>query len=536
MKNISRFLSFIVLLSISTATYAQKPIKIYPKVHSGDGKNKPFDKEYDLLIPYDKKDTVFSVLLYKHKGKRSFLKSLAKEKDGEIKVANLKSGWEKIADTNFLRVELHYNEEVDPMYTLLKPSKSYSFIIFRGFLSSGSTRIIDELRNEYNNSQNHVIADSGAAYNAYVTERKRQYKKNKIITYDLDFKKYIIFYTKTLQPLEDKLSTSKKTDNIFKVPCKGERLFSDDCVGNLLKLFNGNGCIKLPVKCVDTCNFLSLILSLKKLTCKNDSFFVKGRLTLSSLGLADTIDIEKYPARKSNIETNISDLQKLKKLSEQLQLQLSGAACKEYIDCLSSIELTIDSQLESLQIASNNVTEVISGQDKVNGSALNSRLFKDYDLSETDSYIYDFKARNQMAITPVFGYAYYGFQKGFGGFTPYLGFQVNFQGVNRDDPYNQIKKKTAWQRLCFTTAWTIVAMEEKDKRDDLFDKSSLITALGFKLGHIVMLNAGGLWFKKLDPNPLITSKKIAVVPVVAVSLNLEINELLNGFTKLIPKK
>lgn len=69
-------------------------------------------------------------------------------------------------------------------------------------------------------------------------------------------------------------------------------------------------------------------------------------------------------------------------------------------------------------------------------------------------------------------------------------------------------------------------MEEVNKRDDLFDKSSLIICLGFKLGHIVMLNAGGLWFKKEDPNTIITSKKIATTPVVALSLNLEINELL----------
>jgi hypothetical protein len=141
-----------------------------------------------------------------------------------------------------------------------------------------------------------------------------------------------------------------------------------------------------------------------------------------------------------------------------------------------------------------------------------------------------------MAITPVFGYAFYGFQKGFSGFTPYLGFQVNFQGMNRNDPFNQIKRKTIWQRTCFTTAWTLTSVQEVNKRDDLFDKSSLITALGYKLSHVMMLNAGVLWFKKENPNVLITDKSVAATPVLSLSLNLEIEKLLNGFTKLIPKK
>ena len=534
MKNIFRFLFFIVLLCVSTVIYAQKPIPQYPKVYLGDGKNKPFDKEYDLLIPYDKPDTVFSVLLYKHKGNKSFSNSLIKEKPGKIKTVELVKNWEKIKDTNYLSIQLRYKEK-EKMYTLLKPSKSYSFIIFRG-LTSGSKRIIAALRNEYNSTAGHIIALNGSAYKEFLNQRDRQEKENKIITYSINFQDYIDFYTSTLRPLEDNLSSYKNIDKNFNVPCNGEQLFADECIGDLLKLFNGNGCVSVPVKCIDTCNLLSLILSLEKLNCKNKLQFINGQATFASLELTSPLNINKYIARKSNIETNISDLLKLKKLTEQLLLQLNGTACKEYIDCLKSFKLTINTLIESLNSASSNVTTILTQQEQINTETLNSSLFIDYDITTADSYVYNFKARNEMAITPVFGYAYYGFQKGFGGFTPYMGFQVNFQGVNRDDPFNQIKRKTVWQRLCFTTAWTLVAMEEKNKRDDLFDKSSLITCLGFKLGHIVMLNAGGLWFKQEDPNPIVTNKKIAVTPVIALSLNLEVDKLLNGFSKLIPKK
>ncbi|HMG68771.1 MAG TPA: hypothetical protein VK588_13825, partial [Chitinophagaceae bacterium] len=73
------------------------------------------------------------------------------------------------------------------------------------------------------------------------------------------------------------------------------------------------------------------------------------------------------------------------------------------------------------------------------------------------------------------------------------------------------------------------------KRTDFFgNSSSLITAFGFKLNHVFMLNYGALWFKEINPNPFITDKKLKATPSLSLSINLAIRDLLNGFTTLIP--
>jgi len=538
MRNILRYFIVIVLFLISVKVSAQEPIQIYPKVNLGDGKNKPFDKEYDLMIPFTKEGTVYYVYLYKHRGNKSFSRSLDKEKLGHIKASQPEWEWDKLNDTTYLKVKMRYDENNDSIYTLLKPSRSYSLIIFNG-LTPGSKKIIDALGSEYKKTGSILNDTSGTAFKEYLKQYDRQKKKNKITTYKTSFKEYIDFYIDKLRPLEDSLTKSIKTDTAFKVSCERGPLFDDSCIGSLLKLFNGEGCLKVPVKCIDTCNVLNLILSLKKLTCENLLDYANGRITLAGLGLIKQSEypaMTKYSIRKSNIGLNISDLLKLKNALQQILLQLTGSDCKEDIQCLKSIEKTLADIVKTVNHAGENIGKILKFQEDIESEKLTSRLFIDYDVTGMNTYIYNFQARNEMAITPVFGYAYYGFQKGFGGFTPYLGFQVNFQGLNRDDPFNQIHRKTVLQRLCFTTAWTLTGMEESNKRYDLFDKSSLITCLGFKLGHVAMINAGGLWFKREDPNPLITSKKVAITPVIALSLNLEVDKLLNGFSKLIPKK
>jgi len=161
--------------------------------------------------------------------------------------------------------------------------------------------------------------------------------------------------------------------------------------------------------------------------------------------------------------------------------------------------------------------------------------FQNIDVYSTGSYIMDFQTRSAIYITPVFGYAAYGFQKNFVDFSPYLGFQINFKPIASKIPFSLIKPIDLLQRFCFTTAWTIKSVSYPGKRQDFFGNStSLITAVGYKFGHYFMFNAGTLWFKELNPNPILTDKKIVCTPLAALSVNFSVSQLLNGFTNLIP--
>ena len=510
----------------------------HPKVYYGDGKNKPFDKEYDLMIPYAQQQSIDTIFLYRHKGNKGLLESFKKEKNGVLKTSIIKGSWEKLRDTNFLKLELRYNEDKKAPYSLLKPGGTYSIIAVMG-IDLGSQSLIKALGSEYKKN-NGSISDTGIAFKNYKKQRKIQNTTPPgIVTYSTNFDDYKSFYIDELRPLEDSLASYIVIEKGGKENCKDKEkeLISSKCLGVLLKNFNGEGCIAVPVKCIDTCTMLNLILSLQNFKCKDSLDFIRGKFILTNI-LSEKLHLsdDKYAGRKTNVEINIADLTKLINLIRQIRLQLKGDECKESLECLIEIENLLLHLIKSLVHSGKQIDTVVKWQNEIKKVIVDSELFSDYSIANANTYIYNFQARNEMAITPVFGYAYYGFQSGFNGFTPYLGFQINFQGVNREDPFNQIHRKTVWQRMCLTTAWTLTAIEEKNKRYDLFNKSSLITAIGYKFSHIVMFNAGALWFRQEDADPLVTKKKMAVSPVLSISVNMEIDKLLNGFSKLIPIK
>lgn len=525
-------LILVFILLVYFQTNAQ--IVSYPKYYYGNGTNKPFDKEFDLIIPFKEQESLYYdyVYFYKHKGNKSFEESIEKTEAPTVK---LKANWEKnkTSDSVYLRIEFRYQPN-EREYSLLKPSGTYSLILFNG-ITTGSKNIINALRTENSTSDN--ISPNGDAYKEFEKERKRQREKNKIITYHENFNDYINFFKNELLPLENKIALEKTKDSTYSFTCFGN-YFNNKCVANLFNLFNGKGCIPILIKCVDTCKVSNLILSLNKINCSNITSYIKGNAVLSNIEQSENYTEDcNFDSRKTNIEKSLYDLYELKDLILNIQTQIIGKQeCENQSSCLDELSTDLNKLITEFNTSKNRVSDFIKHNSELKSIYIESRLFKDYDITGVNTYIYNFQARNEMAITPVFGYAYYGFQKEFSGFMPYLGFQINFQGLNRDDPFNQIKKKTIWQRTCFTTAWTLTGVQEPNKRYDLFDNSSLITALGFKLGHVVMLNGGVLWFRKENPSALVTSKSIAVTPVLSLSLNLEIEKLLNGFTKLIPIK
>jgi hypothetical protein len=207
------------------------------------------------------------------------------------------------------------------------------------------------------------------------------------------------------------------------------------------------------------------------------------------------------------------------------------------IDDIKQLDQTIADELFVLAVEKANLTHLTAWNKKfasLVADQCNDR-FKSLDLYGAGSYIMDFSTRTSVYITPVFGYAVYGFQNNFTDFSPYLGFQINFKPIASKIPFQLIRPMTLLQRLCFTTAWTLRSVSYPAQRQDFFGNStSLITALGFKFGHVIMINVGTLWFKQLNPNPVLTNKKIVSTPLVGLSANFSISQLINGFTTLIP--
>ncbi|HVM87911.1 MAG TPA: hypothetical protein VMT76_06960 [Puia sp.] len=253
-----------------------------------------------------------------------------------------------------------------------------------------------------------------------------------------------------------------------------------------------------------------------------------------------------------NLASSIKFIENAKEILTKLEFE------KNFENC----GVCIDSCCKICHLEKNNFTELYSalkkyaaklGYTKELMNTLESayRKFKDsliipyvylgskIDMYGANSFIIDFQTRTAVHITPVFGYCYYGFGSLFGagmqGFSPYLGFQINFEPLNQNVPFRLINQKHFWQRLCFTTGWTLASIAKAGKRSDFFGNStSLYTALGLKLSHVFTFNAGALWFRANNPNPVVTDKAIACIPSASLSINFTASQLLGDFVKLIP--
>lgn len=160
-----------------------------------------------------------------------------------------------------------------------------------------------------------------------------------------------------------------------------------------------------------------------------------------------------------------------------------------------------------------------------------NEAFKVIKYSSTTD-VFDFEKRSKFQITPDFGWIWYGLQEDFNGFSPYLGFHINFRYINKNIPFSRLPNKTCLHYLSFMTAWSLASISEKGKRENFFDKSTLLTGIGLRLNNALRVTTGVNWFYKLDPNPTIETKSIAVTPYIGLSIDLDVKQFLNGFTDL----
>lgn len=171
---------------------------------------------------------------------------------------------------------------------------------------------------------------------------------------------------------------------------------------------------------------------------------------------------------------------------------------------------------------------------EIKSKIVENDLFKKSTSFSATSEIFSFETRAKFRITPDFGYVGYGFQKGFNGFTPYLGFQIEFRYFDKNIPFRLIPNKTIWHRLSFNTGITLASLKKDGQREDFFKDKSLLMGFGFRLSNALRLTGGTILFNREDPNSLIDNKQIGVTPFVGLSIDLSLKQLLNDMSGLIP--
>ena len=199
---------------------------------------------------------------------------------------------------------------------------------------------------------------------------------------------------------------------------------------------------------------------------------------------------------------------------------------------------SVSSMKTELSTTKTNLDDLVSSRKKIFKKEVETGMIESKSAISATTTIFDYDTRAKMQITPDFGYIYSGFNGDFNHFSPYLGFHVNFRFMDKNLPFWGLPNKTPFHFVSFMTGWSLVSIAEDGKRADLFkdNKGTLLTGLGFRITNSLRITGGVNWFYKIDPNPLINTKSLAVMPFCGLSLDLDLKKYLNGFMDLIPNK
>lgn len=241
-----------------------------------------------------------------------------------------------------------------------------------------------------------------------------------------------------------------------------------------------------------------------------------------------------YSKRVTNIDASINSLNNLKRSLFLLQPK-SGPR--------SNISTSINSILgwiAFLQTSKTGIKGLVTKRKIIESKIVDSLYagysFENASMASGNSYL-NFETRNKVLLTPDFGIVTSSISKNGKsleyGIVPYLGFHINLMAVDKDLHFNSYKKH--WkQYLSVMVGWSLVNMQQDSSYGNFFEKSSLLTGVGYRLSNVIRITAGSQWLFKLgtdiNKNP---TRKLAAMPFIGISFDLNVKQYLNGFVDLL---
>lgn len=453
------------------------------------------------------------------------------------------------------------DKPVEPPFVLF-PSKQYSLIFFMGRdVTEDEKEMLELIRTYIDDSLSRkatavVDASRTTAYRAYVEVKERVLRENGAIKGNFaTFPTFVNAYGEKLYALDLSLLKAKKEWNNHISTHSATNPLNNDMADILIKLIRDTSsqCFK-KFQCNDSvCKIYESLQALRQLA---DPSKFKD-VVLGNYSLLDLQNQFFIPNQKITETNKLAYLDSTAKYTSALKLLVynvlldnavignDGKISNAFTGCLPTATFRqlgmFEQQLTEFEQLLNTSRSKLQAIQKVNNDRIKylyeGKLFERQSIVSADTYVYNFETRANYSIIPVFGYVYYGFQPGFNSFTAYTGLTFSLMHLDENVPFRLLRKKRVFQRVNFSTGLTLTSLKEAGKRDDFFgNNTSLLTGLGFKLSHVVTLNGGALWFRKEDPDPFITTRKVTATPYAALSINLKLKKLFEGFTSLVPLK
>ncbi len=133
----------------------------------------------------------------------------------------------------------------------------------------------------------------------------------------------------------------------------------------------------------------------------------------------------------------------------------------------------------------------------------------------------------------------YAFNKNYNVIRPFLGVNINFGPVDKDIKTRYITRdndvvganklsRFLRQHTSLMLGVSFGTLKIENERDDLFNSINLITGFGVRLNRALRISGGALWYKQVNPNPLISDKKTKAMGYLSVSFDIEFRNATQG--------
>lgn len=561
---------FTILILLSGRLYSQSLDVIeIDSITNSPQKTLPFDVPFILKVKHTKRPS--SILIIKHKGKKTLVQTMnsvcndtCKIKKNNNKKTNKtnkcdysKSDTCKDCKTNklikffsfipdsdysikgkYLYIKFDYypynykDNCKEKKNNILKPSKNYSILLFEPNDIGYNIYYQLYLFHKSNVKDTTVSKNYKTARELYTSCYRAQ---ENILGKDWAFLRYrpdelydSIYNTRMTKMVNqyiklDSLKEKTKISNANKLTFKKHPFLQN--VALFIKDLDSAKCDLLNINKSD---FFNICNKLYHIADSNLISVIEGEISLDG-SLNSKKEIE-YSKKKENCKKSIKQIEELEISLDKLSL-IGLVDSTDFRVLLSEFK----SEIINNQI---NIQNYLSQDDTikmiVNKNNDSQDLFFNVKNYSSTTTVLDFEKRSKFQITPDFGWIWYGFQEDFNGFSPYLGFHINFRYINKNVPFNRLpnKKCADLHYWSFMTAWSLTSIAEEGKREDFFANSTFLTGIGFRINNALRVTAGVNWFYKLDPNPIIETKSIAVTPYIGLSVDLDVKQFLNGFTDL----
>jgi thiol-disulfide isomerase/thioredoxin len=279
-----------------------------------------------------------------------------------------------------------------------------------------------------------------------------------------------------------------------------------------------------------------------------DSLMMIGITSMEGIDSLKITTQDNYPERFNNLNKSISFIRILKNFANYVKITSGNSDINNLISQMREIEIIYlgnASKLEKIVKSSQAVDKL---KQELLDEARKFKAFKNPIRTITSgTYSFNFDVRASYSIQPDFGFLFYGdpvlnLPKGknymsFWGFSPFVGFHLNFRNYDTRVPYRLIRKRNILDRMSFTSGLTITSIEESGIREGLIGNLGLFTGFGFMLGHGVRISTGSMWFKRINPDPLISKRQIGATFYASLCLDLRLKNFMPNFiSKAFPNE